>query len=144
MQTQVPDFIDKPRLKRTYLRLMAKQFYWRSAISRALRTLYNVNCHVAIPMKLNLPDDFGFQESRALPRGLIKEGKHYSLAYSPDFSEMPQVIIEAVKLAVPVAQLYFQDCVVIQRPQIWRNYHIPPSDQFKDVYSDNFHQDLVV
>ena len=144
MQTQVPDFIGKPILKRIYLKMMAKQFYWRSAISRAVRTLNDVHCHIAIPMKLNLPDDFGFQESRALPRGLVKKGNHYSLAYSPDFSEMPHVIIDAIKLSVPVAELYFQDCAVIQRPQIYRNYHIPPSDQFKDVYSDNFHQDLVV
>lgn len=144
MKVQLPDYLDKPHPLRLLAKLRAKQFYWRSTLARAIRTFDDRNNHVAIPMKLNLPDDFVYDDNRAMPRGLVKEGRQYSSEYSLQFTEMPEAILEAIRLVVPIARLYFQDDVIIRRPHLWRNYHIPPSYRFQDVYSDNFHQDLVV
>lgn len=144
MNTQLPDFIGSSPAIRFIKKRIIKACYWKSALARSLRSLDDQYNHVAIRMKLNLPDDFVYDDNRAMPRGLVKEGRQYSSEYSLQFTELPEAILEAIRLVVPIARLYFQDDVIIRQPYLWRNYHIPPSHRFQDIYSDNFHQDLVV
>jgi hypothetical protein len=144
MNTQTPDFIDSPPLVRFIKKKITKGRYWQSALERSLRSLNDEYYHVAMPFKLTLPDNFTYDQNRAQPRGLIKEGKQYSSCYSLQFSELPDTVLDAVRTMAHVARLYFQEDVVIRPPYLWRNHHIPESLRFQDIYSDNFHQDLVV
>ncbi len=144
MKIQVPDYLDKPQPLRLVLQLRAKQLYWFSALKRALRTFDNKNNHLSIPLKLSLPDDFVFQVDQALPRGLLREGRHYSSGYFLELSDLPDTVFDLVQMVAQIARIYFQADAVIRQPYLWRNHHLSPSYRFQDVYSDNFHQDLVV
>jgi hypothetical protein len=144
MKIQIPDFIGSPPLSRFFLKKMAALKYTRSALSRAVRLFGGNYNHLAIPMHIDLPIDFVFNQNRAEPRGEARNGNYYSSAYSLEFSEIPEEIQSVIQIAVPIARFYFQGDVVIRHPYLWRNHFIPENLRSKETYSDAFHQDLVV
>ncbi len=144
MKIQIPDFTESPLANRFFKKKLATLKYLQSAFTRAVRLFGDDYNHLAIPMHIDLPREFVFKQNRAKPRGAVKNGIFYSSSYSLEFSEVPEGILNAMQIIIPIAKLYFQANVVIQQPNLWRNHHLPESFRFQDIYSDNFHQDLVV
>jgi hypothetical protein len=122
------------------------RIYYLSSIKRSLRFFSDRYSHLSFRGRVRLPNDFNFDESKALPRGQSINGAHYSFAYELPFESLPIEIQRQVISCVPLLELYFADSVNILNATVWRNYHIPKydGDDYAEIYSDVFHQDLVV
>lgn len=147
-----------PREK-VFLAKMGKHYFWEwlfaikklrkfyiASFKRALRILTEKYSHIEFHGHMNLPDGFKYSEEFALPRGNEIDGHYYSSGYGLEFSELPPDIQQLVFSFYNILESYFACEVNVNQPQLWRNKHIPEaiSGLEGEVFSDAFHQDLVV
>jgi hypothetical protein len=98
-----------------------------------------------VPAHVNLPDDFVFDESKAVNRGRqAPDGKHYSSTYFLQWSELPEVIRKEVRNFDSVLRMYCGGDYLIQEARIWRNVAVPEEFRKLDIYSQVWHYDHVV
>lgn len=100
---------------------------------------------LAIKTHVELPEDFRFDESRAVNRGRqAPDGNHYSSSYELDWYEIPDVIKSEVQNLDSALRLYFGGDYLINKANVWRNVGIPEEYRTLDIYSQVWHYDHVV
>lgn len=98
-----------------------------------------------VKSKIDLPDDFIFEEKKSKPRGRkAPNGKYYSHYYEVEFAHIPQSIIEEIRNYNSLLRLYFGGDYLISQPQVWRNEGLPNEFSDLDIYSQVWHYDKVV
>jgi hypothetical protein len=100
---------------------------------------------LAVKTHINLPDDFTYDEARAVNRGRqAPNGKHYSSTYALTWQEIPEAIQQEIKKFDTVLRLYFGGEYLINTANVWRNIGIPDEYRALDIYSQVWHYDHVV
>lgn len=126
-------------------RLRAFLFEHYHRLGHSYATYRNRFLLLAVKTKIELPDDFCFDESRAVNRGRqAPDGKYYSSTYELNWSEMPLAIRREVRKFDTVLRLYFGGDYLINTANVWRNVGIPDQFRTADIYSQVWHYDHVV
>lgn len=100
---------------------------------------------MAVSSHILLPDDFGFDESKAVARGnQASDGRYFSSANRLDIEQIAPTIMSAIKSYDSVLRLYLGDGYLINDALIWRNYSIPPEFDGLELFSQHWHYDRVV
>lgn len=86
---------------------------------------------------------FKYDESLQKPRGKEVDGRYFSYGYQLEFNQIPNSITEYILKIKPIIEMYFGADVLISKPNLWKNFHIPSEYYGKDIFSECFHQDLV-
>jgi len=98
-----------------------------------------------VKTKIHLPEDFCYDETRAIPRGRkAPDGNFYSRSYHLEYKEIPDCMWEEIKNFDTVLRLYFGGDYMITEPQIWRNTGLPKKYSEIDIFSQVWHYDKVV
>ncbi len=119
--------------------------YYISAFKRAIAVFLEKYTHIAFKGHIELPDEFGFNEKLAIPRGNNIDGIFYSSSYEINFQDLPNQIKTLVFSFRNILESYFATEVNVTAASCWRNNHIPSSilDKNGEIISNAFHQDLV-
>lgn len=122
------------------------RIYYLAVLKRSIRFLSDRYNHIEFQGHIEIPESFGFDSSRATPRGAAVGGRHYSSAYALEFGELPSEVQAAALSFIPILECFFADKVNIGSVDIWRNQHVPRGEysSSEEVFGDGFHQDLVV
>ena len=149
---QIPDVdvSERPIIRRILGKALTKKLlefrndsnYRRSAFKRALRTIDERHSYIALRGKIELPDDFQYDETAAAPRGNKYQGEFYSSGYQTSLEDLPQSIKNEILKLQSVIECYLCDETLVNELNWWRNLHVP--EVVGEIYSDNFHQDLVI
>lgn len=100
---------------------------------------------LAVKMHIELPDDFRFDENRAVSRGRkAPDGKCYSSSYELEWGGIPDAIKSEIRRFDSVLRLYFGGDYLIHTANVWRNVGIPEEWRALDIYSQVWHYDHVV
>jgi hypothetical protein len=120
--------------------------FYMASLRRSIRFFSDRYNHIDFHGHVDIPDSFGFDESRAKPRGIPVNGKYYSQGYDIAFEDMPEEIRTQALAFRSILESFFASEVNIGSPHIWRNLHVPAGEYSasQEVFSDGFHQDLVV
>lgn len=98
-----------------------------------------------VPTRVDIPDDFVFDEKRAVNRGrMAPDGKYYSSTYELEWPDIPDAIKQEIKKFDSVLRLYFGGDYLINTANVWRNIGIPENYRSLDIYSQVWHYDHVV
>jgi len=115
---------------------------------RLLCAIANFNMrfiHLVVRTRVNLEDNFVFDEKRALSRGRIApDGKTYSSGYEINLDGVPNSVKEEVRNFDSVLRLYFGGDYLVNTATVWRNLGLPDSYRALDIYSQIWHYDHVV
>lgn len=100
---------------------------------------------LAAKTKIELPDDFCFDDSRAVNRGRkAPDGKYYSSTYELNWIDIPLAIRREIRNFDTVLRLYFGGDYLINSANVWRNIGIQDEYRALDIYSQIWHYDHVV
>lgn len=98
-----------------------------------------------VPTHVNIPEDFIFDEKKAVNRGRVApDGKYYSSTYELNWPDIADEIKEEIKKFDSVLRLYFGGDYLINTANVWRNMGIPENYRSLDIYSQVWHYDHVV
>lgn len=115
----------------------------RSRIGRVFRLSKAEHEHFIMFDKVDL-EHLKFDETRQIARGKIVEGHCFSSGYALGFSELPKSLVSYLLKIYPILKLYFGDEPLVSEPILWRNFNIPGKYLGNDIFSEFFHQDLVL
>ncbi|MBW0434115.1 hypothetical protein HGB47_10860 [Leptospira yasudae] len=118
-------------------------FCFRQALKRAYRLMGDRYTHFSMYDHIDL-GTFKYDEKLQKPRGKDVNGEYFSYGYQLDFKEMPESIQNYVIKILPVVEMYLGSKCLISKPNLWKNLHIPTQYFGKDIFSECFHQDLVI
>ncbi|MFH2135424.1 MAG: hypothetical protein ABII81_09660 [Pseudomonadota bacterium] len=100
---------------------------------------------IAIGGRIELPNEFKFQEDASVNRGEPDcEGRYYSKINQLDWERIPLSIKRAIKNYDSVLKLYLGDGYTINEGRLWRNYPIPQQYRNSELFSQYWHYDKVV
>jgi hypothetical protein len=120
--------------------------YYLSSFKRSLRAFSELHSHISFKGHIDLPPDFCFDMERSKPRGAKIDGQYYSRDYEEEVANLPKEVVSLIVSLRDIVQSYFACEANFNKAQIWRNLHVPSEIAVLsgEVFSDAFHQDLVV
>lgn len=133
------------KLKLRYRKVRARVLEIYHRLGHAARIFKMRFMLLKIPTHVNIPDDFIFDEKKAVNRGYVApDGNYYSSYYELNWSDIPDVVKREIKKFDSVLRLYFGGDYSINVGRVWRNLGIPESYRALDIYSQVWHYDHVV
>ena len=120
-----------------------KEIYFR--FWHALKIFNTRLFRLTVKTKIQLPDNFNYDETLAQPRGRkAPNGEFYSRSYDLDYEKISDSIWKEIRNFDSVLRLYFGGDYLMTKPHIWRNRGLPKNYSNLDIFSQVWHYDKVV